>query len=178
MRAFNLPRNARRRLAARRSPPSGPIMPLRLTGGSPLGYRFIRGRVLSAIVCAADVGGGVDMTDALAYVCGHLDELRDLLGDEGNALLEQLQAAVQASADPGEVLDRLHTAVQAAGDVLGVRGHGERSGVVVAGVASVEIVYRCPLGRCAGRVRSEVREFPPHCPLSPGGAELVRERLT
>jgi hypothetical protein len=119
----------------------------------------------------------MDTTGALAYVCGHLDELRDLLGEEGNALLERLQIAVRARADPGELLDLVHSAVQAAGDERGVYGHEERSGIVAAGIASVEIVYRCPLKRCAGRVRTEVREFPPRCPLSPGEAELVRERL-
>jgi hypothetical protein len=39
----------------------------------------------------------------------------------------------------------------------------------------MEIVFRCPLGKCTGRPFSDVASFPPLCSVN--GAELIRDRL-
>ncbi|GAA3908882.1 hypothetical protein GCM10023084_71370 [Streptomyces lacrimifluminis] len=113
---------------------------------------------------------------ALAYVCGHLAEMREMLGEQGEALLGRLEGALEddaAEQDLAAVLDELHRALQRAGDAPGVYGY--RLPFNAAGLSSLQIVYRCPLRRCAGFSRAEVTEFPPHCAIS--GGELLRERL-
>ncbi|GAB7186770.1 hypothetical protein ATKI12_6601 [Kitasatospora sp. Ki12] len=116
----------------------------------------------------------------LAYVCGHLDEIRATLGDDGtdaSAPLPRLLTAIQASPrqDVANLLDALHAAVQAAGDAPGVYGQADLRGIDAVGVESLEIVYRCPLRVCSGRDESELTQFPPRCSIS--GQELPRESL-
>ncbi|TDB91942.1 hypothetical protein E1264_00290 [Actinomadura sp. KC216] len=125
----------------------------------------------------------------LAYVCANFGEIRALLEDEGageTMPLSQLKAALQDRQKPDrqgpsrehvpELLNAVHLAVQARGDVLGVFGYGGFRSVMGAdGVESLEIVYRCPLKACAGRDEAEVSEFPPRCSIS--GVALVREPL-
>jgi hypothetical protein len=128
----------------------------------------------------------------LAYVCRHLDELRTLLDDDGTDPSKPLaklvtalqgQAAAQQPTDGGQsrpsvagLLDQVHAAVQAAGDALGVYGSGVRSGGQT-GMEALQVVFRCPLGRCAGRPADRVAGPPPVCTVSPAGLPLIRERL-
>jgi hypothetical protein len=51
-------------------------------------------------------------------------------------------------------------------------------GVEPSGMEPLEIVYRCPLQRCAGRPGSQVTEAQPLCSVSPDRRELLRERLS
>lgn len=123
----------------------------------------------------------------LAYVCGHLMEFRETLGDDGTSVstpLSKLVAALQPGSNsptrPGQsdiaaLLDMVHKAVRKAGDPQGIFGSAIRQGINAVGVESLEIVYRCPLLYCAGRTGAEVTEFPPRCQVS--GEELIRERL-
>ncbi|MGS2646643.1 hypothetical protein [Streptosporangium sp. LJ11] len=115
----------------------------------------------------------------LAYVCHELALLRAELGD--NPALRALPAAARsAETTPKELvqlLDVVHEAViRATGDSWGIYGNLNRHPGELPGVESLEIVYRCPLGRCAGRLREEVRTFPPTCDLA-DGRRLDRERL-
>ncbi|WP_369214222.1 hypothetical protein [Streptomyces flavofungini] len=121
---------------------------------------------------------------ALAYVCGHLTEIRETLGEQGQEPLRRLEAALGSAsgsalgADTAEedlpaILDALHRALQRAGDAPGVYGY--RHPFSAAGLSSLQITYRCPMQRCAGFSRREVTEFPPRCAIS--GRQLPRERL-
>ncbi|WP_427919084.1 hypothetical protein [Streptomyces sp. cg40] len=126
----------------------------------------------------------------LAYICGHFAEIRTDLGDDSSdpdTPLQRLLAAVQphtgqsaalSGADPSgleALVDAVHLAVvRATGDAWGVYGQATRH-ATLAGVAPVEIVYRCPLGVCAGRLREEVTG-PARCEV--GGGPLRRERLS
>jgi hypothetical protein len=117
--------------------------------------------------------------NGLAYVCGHLDEIRADLQGEGMddlSLLQRLLDAVRDSQDIADPLDALHSVLQNGGDALGVYGHGVR-GLSPAGVESgpLEIVYLCPVGRCSGRLWPDVAAFPVRCEIS--GQDLRRERL-
>jgi hypothetical protein len=126
----------------------------------------------------------------LAYICGHLSEIRADLSDDGadpDTPLQRLLAAIQSrtaqppelsDADSSEVaalVDAVHLAVvRATGDAWGVYGQATRHTTLV-GIAPVEIVYRCPLGVCAGRLREEVIGAA-RCEV--GGGPLRRERLS
>lgn len=122
---------------------------------------------------------GLRIAKALSYACSHRDELAALL-NEDNAALRVLEAAVgRPGADDvslAAVLDALHTAVRCAGDPSGVYG-GTGRGVIPAGVADLDVVYRCPLQLCLGRSGYEVDDDVPHCRFAPTGTALIRERL-
>ncbi|QKG19731.1 hypothetical protein [Actinomadura verrucosospora] len=118
----------------------------------------------------------------VAYACAHLDELRTLLEetDDAAARLTRLVAALRADPRPPEaelsaLVGDLHAAMQAAGDPWGMRPPQQRGSVGAAGVESVAVVYRCPLGVCAGRDADEVDRLPVRCAVT--GRDLVRERL-
>ena len=127
----------------------------------------------------------------VAYVCRHLDELRTLLNDDGtdsSAPLTALVAALrgQAPSQPSGVgqagpsiaglLDQVHAAAQAAGDALGVYGVGVRSSGQT-GMEPLQVVFRCPLQRCAGRPADRVTGPQPVCTVSQDRLPLTRERL-
>lgn len=135
-------------------------------------------------------GGDAGLTAfGLTYICGHLAEISTDLGDDSSdpdTPLQRLLAALQpctgrpaalSAADPSELatlVDAVHLAVvRATGDAWGVYGQVTRH-TTLAGVAPVEIVYRCPLGVCAGRLRDEVTGAA-RCEV--GGRPLRRERL-
>lgn len=94
------------------------------------------------------------VADGTAYVCGHLDEIRaDLVAGGGGVapLLRVLDAVVQGH-DVTAALDELHRALVAGGDTLGVYGNAMRNlHPLGLGPEPLEIVYRCPLGRCSAR---------------------------
>ncbi|MFE2627465.1 hypothetical protein ACFXDP_05940 [Streptomyces sp. NPDC059374] len=122
---------------------------------------------------------GLRIAKALSYVCGHRDELATLL-DEDAAALRAVEAAVgRPPADDvslAALLDALHAAVRRAGDPSGVYGGSGRS-AMPAGVADLDVVYRCPLQLCIGRSGHEVDDDVPRCQLSPAEKALIRERL-
>lgn len=122
---------------------------------------------------------GLRMATALSYVCRHRNELAELL-DEDDVALRAVEAAVGSlAADDASLtalLDALHTAVRRAGDLSGVYGATGRS-VMSAGVADLDVVYRCPLQLCIGRSGHEVDDDVPHCRLAPADTALIRERL-
>ncbi|WP_084508408.1 hypothetical protein [Nocardia pseudovaccinii] len=102
-----------------------------------------------------------------------------MLGDDGTDTgtpLHHLLAIVHSSttSNVGAALDAVHAALQARGDARGLYGH-HRSAAAI-GVHRLEVVYRCPLARCAGRAADEVHDDPPRCALT--GRELLRERLS
>jgi hypothetical protein len=107
----------------------------------------------------------------LAYVCAHLDEISEVLADdaaggEGAEALERLQSALRGKKDITGPLGDIHHALLRAGDALGVYGHvrGLRS-LTLAGVEEsepLEIVYRCPAGRCSRTVPGPAIT-PPRC---------------
>jgi hypothetical protein len=114
---------------------------------------------------------------ALAYVCTHLDELSEILHDDGNdagSVLGVLLAALRDGEPVAQPLDQVNEAVQKAGDELGIYGERRRSAGAV-GLVPTVTVFRCPLGKCLGRSLDEVTEFPPRCAID--NAELVRDRL-
>ncbi len=115
----------------------------------------------------------------LAYLCGHLEDIRSVLGDDGSDTatpLNRLIAAVHSDSatDLGGALDAVHTALQAGGDARGLYGHHRTPTPI--GVHHLEVVYRCPLARCTGRTADEVHDDPPRCALTE--RELLRERLS
>lgn len=122
-----------------------------------------------------------DRTAAAAgYVCLHSAEIRALLRELGDpGPLEDVLAAVRGDADLAEVLDRLHEALQAGGDVLGVYGNADRSaGLRPAGVARpapVELVFLCPHRRCSRYRWPEPGDADPVCEFD--GTPMTRERL-
>lgn len=135
----------------------------------------------------------------LAYVCSHLDELRELLGDDGSnpsTPLTRLVGALQAGETPpprhpggeqsGEqpagpyiagLLNEVHAAVQAAGDALGIYPAGPSRGGGLSGMEVLRIVFRCPLHQCAGRPADKVTGPRPVCTVSPKQLPLIRERI-
>jgi hypothetical protein len=150
-------------------------------------------RVLGAKTMAAPLPASLRVAFGLAYVCGHLAELRQTLQDNGcdpSTPISRLLRVCRAGPPPAddrkntdsqpslaELLDEVHTAVQAAGDILGVYVYDESRSVEPAGVQSVEIVYRCPLNLCAGRSAREAVDAHPVCSLGHRLPELLRERL-
>lgn len=127
----------------------------------------------------ADEADDAVQRNGLAYVCGHLDQVRaDLQGDGAGDVspLQRLLDAVRDGQDLADLLDALHAAVQNSGDALGVYGHGVR-GLRPTGVEDgpMEIVYLCPVGRCSGRRWPGVATFPVRCQISE--QDLRREWL-
>ena len=113
----------------------------------------------------------------LAYVCANLGDLRAALDDDGtdpDSVVERLLAALRGGSAVTALLDELNLAVRQAGDALGIYGQQDR-GLEAVGTEQMEIVFRCPLGKCTGRSFDEVADFPPHCSVN--GAELIRDRL-
>ena len=134
---------------------------------------------------ASDSESAARVAAGVGYVCAHLDELRGTLGDDGTdsaTPLGRLLAALRVTSEPADrenvpsLLDAVDKAVRRAGDVLGAYGPADRYGGDAVGVASVEIVYRCPLRQCLGQSAADVTSFPPLCQVS--GRELARERLS
>ncbi|MER7038008.1 hypothetical protein [Streptomyces microflavus] len=123
--------------------------------------------------------GGLRIAKALSYVCAHRDELAALL-DEDDAALRAVGAVVGGPAADTvsltALLDALHAAVRRAGDPSGVYGGSGRS-VMPAGVADVDVVYRCPLQMCIGRSTHEVHDDLPRCQFASAETALIRERL-
>jgi hypothetical protein len=114
----------------------------------------------------------------LANVCGQLDELRQLLNDaddEASPLSRLLMAVRTRKPEQviADLLDELNEAVQDAGDMAGIFGFDVNRGND-AGLDALEIVFRCPLRRCAGRADAGRQPF---CALSPAHLPLLRERL-
>ncbi|MGW4412772.1 hypothetical protein ACWEJ6_52935 [Nonomuraea sp. NPDC004702] len=80
------------------------------------------------------------MADAVAYVCAHLEELRD----EHPRLLRRVLAALKHGRDPVGPLRALHEAMLAAGDHLGLYGTRSLWPVGIDVSRSGEEVYLCP----------------------------------
>ncbi|MEU1535879.1 hypothetical protein [Streptomyces fagopyri] len=123
--------------------------------------------------------GSLRIAKALSYACGHWDELAALL-DEDEAPLRAVEDAVgRPPADDvslAVLLDALHAAVRRAGDPSGIYGGTGRS-VTPAGVADLDVVYRCPLQLCIGRSGHEVGDDVPLCQVASVETALIRERL-
>jgi hypothetical protein len=106
----------------------------------------------------------VDIEDALAYVCAHADEIREVPGAAGP--LDRIRAGDEPVAE----LDRLHVALRRAGDAPGVYGAIER-GLFPAGVprhaipATEDTVYLCPDGTCSRYWLPRGADEPPRCGL-------------
>jgi hypothetical protein len=125
----------------------------------------------------------IRVAKGLAYVCGHLGELRELLKDDGadpstplGQLLNALQPG-QAAADVSGSLDAVDAAVRKAGDAFGVYGFTSTRRGGPSGMEALQIVFRCPLQRCTGRPADQVRGSTPVCAISPQRLPLERERL-
>jgi hypothetical protein len=117
---------------------------------------------------------------ALAYVCGSLPELYEMLGDDGtdpSSPLARLVAAARSDQDVAAPLEAVHSAVQDAGDPAGVHGAAGTRGGESNGLEPLQIVHRCPLGRCTGRPESVLSDAPPVCSIDPDRRALRRERL-
>jgi hypothetical protein len=126
---------------------------------------------------ADTAAGDVDARQArqgLAYVCAHLDEINALLADDTADTkvpdaLERLRSALRDNGDITGPLHDIHDALLRAGDALGVYGHARRSGgMTLAGIEEsgpLEIVYRCPAGRCPRNVPGPA-VTPPRCGMS------------
>lgn len=115
---------------------------------------------------------------ALAYLCANLQEICDALGDDGSdptTPVAKTLAAVAADDAPATIaaLNTLHAALQHIGDALGV--YGSLRGLSPTGIRGLEVIYRCPLGRCTGRDRSQAVDDAPVCAIS--GKQLRREVL-
>jgi hypothetical protein len=140
----------------------------------------------------------IRVASGLAYVCRHLDELREVLGDDGSdpsMPLTRLVVALRGNenpslsraggqpteqptaADVARLLTEVHAAVQAAGDALGVYGIGRSRDGGASGLEVLLVVFRCPLQRCAGRPAHEVTESQPRCSVSSARLPMIRERL-
>ena len=128
----------------------------------------------------------IKVAKGLAYVCGHLDELRERLGEDGagfSAPLGRLLAALREAdgakpdADIAGLLGEVDAAVRQAGDAYGVYGFGgTRRGT--SGMEALQVVFRCPLQRCAGRSADQVAgRSQPVCAVSQEQRPLIRERL-
>lgn len=112
------------------------------------------------------MSGNADDGAVLAYVCEHIDEVRQDLAeaalDQGagaTVLLEELDVAFAAGRPVGAILDAIHAVLLDAGDVLGLYGRfdpdhrGQPSGLTLTGLVigppeADEIVLLCPSGRC------------------------------
>jgi hypothetical protein len=113
-------------------------------------------------------------SQGLAYVCAHLDEISAVLADDasggdGLQALERLRSALRDNGDISGPLADLHHALLRAGDALGVYGHvrGVRD-LSLAGFDQsepLEIVYRCPIGRCPRTVPGPA-VTPPQCTVA------------
>ena len=127
------------------------------------------------------------IANGLASACERLETIRrDLRRSSGQELqqdpepLQRLVEAFRSGSDLAAPLQGLHDALLNAGDPTGVWGHvqpGSR-GVSLAGNdpdMPFEVVYRCPLGRCAGRSPDNTTIFPLMCALS--GKELIQKTL-
>ena len=118
------------------------------------------------------------VSQGLAYVCAHVDEISaaladDASGGEGLQALERLRSALRGNGDISGPLGELHHALLRAGDALGVYGHvrGVRRGLSLAGFDEsepLEIVYRCPIGRCPRAVPGPA-VTPPRCGVAGEG---------
>jgi len=73
------------------------------------------------------------------------------------------------------LLAELHRAVLAAGDAMGILGFSITRGGSPSGMEALQTVFRCPLGRCAGRLGERVTGPVPVCAISQ--QPLTRERL-
>lgn len=123
--------------------------------------------------------------DGVAYVCTHLEEIRDGLrcgatgGNEGDEAeeLEQLLVAVRGGGDVGAALRRLHERLLAEGDSLGVLGQSRGTPAQFVGVAEPyrpEPIYLCPSRRCSRFCWPKASaEEPPICEID-GAAMLLR----
>jgi hypothetical protein len=114
---------------------------------------------------------------ALAYLCLHLPEILDALGED-TASVERLRSLLVAVGRVdrdalAEAVDAVHLALRTRGDAVGLYGHSRN--LDLAGVTGFEIVYRCPLHLCNGCAAGEVDHNTAHCTLS--GRPLLRERL-
>lgn len=113
---------------------------------------------------------------AVAYVCQNLADLRAQLDDR--APLDRLVAAVRGGGDVARLLDELHEALVAGGDVRGVHGASGRS-VRLAGVTAAappETLYTCPHRRCARYAWPEPgASAPPTCAID--DTPMLLERL-
>jgi hypothetical protein len=153
-----------------------------------------RAGALSAPVACAREATGAQMSDnadvapdatkadqafrALAYVCAHADEIRAALADDasggkGLQTLERLRSALRSDGEISRPLEELHLALLRAGDALGVYGHVRSAGgLSLAGFDEgepLEVVYRCPVGRC--------RRVVPGPAVNPPRCEVVGEAL-
>lgn len=61
--------------------------------------------------------------DAVAYVCGHLEEVRTVLADHQTAHLDEVLQAIEHGQDLSGPLQALHEALLAMGDHRGVFGN-------------------------------------------------------
>lgn len=106
----------------------------------------------------------------LAYLCAHIDEIGTLLATDvvAEGELERLRAALRATSDISGPLNLIHDALLRAGDALGIYGHVRGlQDLALAGIGDepIEIVYRCPQGRCPRTVPGpEVN--PPRCGMT------------
>ncbi|GAA1646137.1 hypothetical protein GCM10009733_049100 [Nonomuraea maheshkhaliensis] len=99
---------------------------------------------------------------AIAYICESSGDLREILDDPA-PLDAVLELARSGDADPDRmraVLDTLHTALQQAGDVIGLYGGTDRGAFTVSSgglgpVRRAEIVFHCPKGRCSRMVQPD-----------------------
>lgn len=113
------------------------------------------------------------IAEALAYVCIHIGGIKAFLSEEtidrrGLQALEQIQSALQRTGDISRPLGELHHALVREGDVLGVYGHarGLRDLTLVGFEDEpLEIVYRCPTGRCLRTVPGPA-VVPPCCGMT------------
>ncbi|HEX3959480.1 MAG TPA: hypothetical protein VHZ03_23080 [Trebonia sp.] len=108
----------------------------------------------------------------LAYMCAHMDEISTVLADppggEGTEALERLRSALLGNKEISGPLSDIHHALLRAGDALGVYGNVRGLGLALAGVDTsepLEIVYRCPAGRCSRIVPGPART-PPRCEVA------------
>ncbi len=118
------------------------------------------------------------VADALAWVCAKEPQIRARLEGAGadTSPLDRLTAAVRDGGEVAELLDELHTALQQAGDALGVFGHTRRGEVFfclarpvgMGDPRPVEVVFLCPRGSCSRRWRPDPAALPsplPRCLL-------------
>jgi len=118
---------------------------------------------------AIEVGQAVR---GLAYLCAHLKEISaafagDTPGEKGLEALERLRSALRSGTNFSGPLTDIHRALLHAGDALGVYGRvrGLSAGLTLAGIDDgepLEIVYRCPVGRCPRTVPGPA-VTPPQC---------------
>lgn len=127
---------------------------------------------------------------ALAYACGHEDELREDLSScppgpgvpDPAALVDALADAFAAGQPCGPQLDAIHAALQAGADALGIYGRIKlqhtRGGIRPPGVGALqpppdqETVYLCPVRRCSRHAWPSPGETAPPCAFS---GQLMRE---